>query len=479
MRKTIKVFLFLFLLNMVACYNSYDLKDKKSENYIDKSHKSDLEISLSNETLTCLSCHKIQTPSIVLQWKSSPHYKNGIGCYECHQAEKKDIDAFYHNGFYIRVVLSPKTCGKCHVQEAKEFMASYHSKGGKFVESPKNVLGLLTTGVPNAFVGCARCHGSKVRLDAKGRPIAGTWPNQGIGRYNPDGTQGSCTACHYAHSFSLKQAREPKTCGRCHQGPDHPDIEIFELSKHGIAWEAHKSEIESKLDRKYLILGKDYYHAPACFTCHMGATVNGLKTTHDVGSRLSWNLRAPISKHTKNWKEKRSKMEKVCENCHSISWVKDFYKAFDAYVELYNKKFAIPAKQILTFLHKKGVLDAIPFNEQVEWDYWHLWHHEGRRGRQGTAMAAADYSHWQGIYLVAYNFYMKLLPHADQAVIKAYKEGKISRDVVKQWERFKFSILNSPEHAWFKRAQTFKDLEDLEKFYLRKYLNDMQNKTFE
>ncbi len=429
-------------------------------------------VTLSKESETCIGCHKRVSPGIVSQWKNSAHSGAGIGCYECHKAQSVDPDAQKHFGFYIRTVLSPKACGKCHVQEAKEFMASYHSKGGKFVESPKNVLGLLTTGAPNAFVGCARCHGSKVRLDAKGRPIAGTWPNQGIGRYNPDGTQGSCTACHYAHSFSLKQAREPKTCGRCHQGPDHPDIEIFELSKHGIAWEAHKSEIESKLDRKYLILGEDYAHAPACFTCHMGATVNGLKTTHDVGARNSWNLRGPISKHTKNWKKKRKDMQKVCLVCHSRTWVKDFYKAFDAYVELYNKKFAIPAKQMVTFLHKKGVLDAVPFNEQVEWDYWHLWHHEGRRGRQGTAMAAADYSHWQGIYLVAYNFYFKFLPHADQAVMKAYKEGKISKSVVRQWNALKKRILSRKEHKWF-TAKSMDEIKALERYYLENFLKQM------
>ena len=72
------------------------------------------------------------------------------------------------------------------------------------------------------------------RLDRQGLPNGkfdpATWPNTGIGRINPDGSAGSCSACHTRHSFSKAQAREPQTCGKCHLGPDHPQMEIYQES---------------------------------------------------------------------------------------------------------------------------------------------------------------------------------------------------------------------------------------------------------
>jgi len=48
------------------------------------------------------------------------------------------------------------------------------------------------------------------------------------------------TACHQRHEFSVAQARQPENCGKCHMGPDHPQIEIFKESKHGINYYANK-----------------------------------------------------------------------------------------------------------------------------------------------------------------------------------------------------------------------------------------------
>jgi hypothetical protein len=54
------------------------------------------------------------------------------------------------------------------------------------------------------------------------------------GRPNSDGTLGTCTACHTRHTASVEVARLPSTCGQCHLGPDHSQIEIYEESKHGV-----------------------------------------------------------------------------------------------------------------------------------------------------------------------------------------------------------------------------------------------------
>ncbi len=58
-----------------------------------------------------------------------------------------------------------------------------------------------------------------------------TWPNSGIGRINPDGSEGSCSACHSRHKFSVEQARNPENCGKCHMGTDYPQLEIYQESK--------------------------------------------------------------------------------------------------------------------------------------------------------------------------------------------------------------------------------------------------------
>ena len=48
------------------------------------------------------------------------------------------------------------------------------------------------------------------------------------------------------------------------------------------------------LDSDKWIAGVDYSAAPTCATCHMSAGLNQPKT-HDVGDRISWTLRPPIS----------------------------------------------------------------------------------------------------------------------------------------------------------------------------------------
>jgi len=415
---------------------------------------------LSKESQACLECHEDEDPGIVVPWKNSKMGKEGVGCYECHKAEKTDKDAMEHNGYTISVIVSPKDCAQCHQKEVDEMTTSYHAKANKFAGSLDNVLGRIVTGEANFDLGCSQCHGSDVLVGENGKLVIGPWPNTGIGRLNPDGSNGSCIACHQRHHFSVKQAREPKTCGKCHQGPDHPQIEIYELSKHGIAYESFKDQMN--MDKSEWVLGKDYFEAPTCTTCHMGAT-RDMARTHDVGARISWTLRPIVSNKLDNWEKKRADMKKVCLECHQTTWVEGFYTQFDRYVELYNDKFAKPGQSIMEFLKKENVTDSTPFNEQVEIDFWHMWHHEGRRGRHGAAMNSPDYSHWHGLYEVALNFYFHLIPHADKAVAKKQDKALSAR-----WETMKASILDQQEHKWQKGLPK-EELRKIVDFYQKRY----------
>ncbi len=358
----------------------------------------------------CMTCHKKESPGLYKQWASSTHAKNGITCYSCHEAQKSDADAFEHEGLTIATLVTPKDCGNCHEKQEKQVAMSHHAKAGKILESLDNYLAGVEAGQPAVVLGCKQCHGSKIVIDPKSpnKLAKGSWPNSGIGRINPDGSNGSCNACHSRHSFSKELARQPDNCGKCHLGPDHPQKEIYEESKHGIAYEAFKDKLN--MDKDKWVVGEDYYQAPTCATCHMSATKKQ-KMTHDVGERLSWNLRAPVSKPQKDSKAKREKMTDVCLACHGKRFVAGFYKQFDGVINLFDMKFGAPAKKIMGILKKnKSLKRSAKFSNDVEWIYWELWHHEGRRARHGASMNGPDYTWWHGMYEVSKHFYMKFIP---------------------------------------------------------------------
>ena len=83
---------------------------------------------MSDETKDCIECHNTETVGIYQEWGTSKHYRANVGCFECHKANKDDVDAFEHNGFIISIIASPKDCAQCHDREVQEFDESHHSK---------------------------------------------------------------------------------------------------------------------------------------------------------------------------------------------------------------------------------------------------------------------------------------------------------------------------------------------------------------
>ena len=402
----------------------------------------------SKEGQQCLECHATTTPGIVDQWRTSAHSKSNVHCYSCHKADEKDPAAFDHYGHHIAVIVTPNYCGRCHAKEEEQFEKSHHAAAAQFIGSLDNMLGEIVEGGPAAISGCKQCHGSEVRYLGDGKFDADTWPNSGIGRVNPDGSKGSCAACHGRHSFSSAVARQPDNCGKCHLGPDHPHIEIYNESKHGIQYRANVAKMN--LDSKSWIVGKDYSAAPTCATCHMSATSNQ-PVTHDVGDRISYTLRPVISVHLENWEKRRAAMQDVCSNCHATGWVENFYKQYEGTITLYNEKFAKPAKSIMDNLYVEGKLTRTPFDEQIEWTYYELWHHAGRRARMGTSMMGPDYTQWHGFFEVAEIFYMKFIPEAEHIM------PGVTTDV-----------MNSDYHKWTK-GLTKEQLQQQIDFYKQRY----------
>ncbi|MCP4702350.1 MAG: hydroxylamine oxidoreductase [Gammaproteobacteria bacterium] len=416
--------------------------------------------SLSKISAICVSCHVEDNRGLYQQWGRSKHYGANVGCYECHRAEPGDADAYMHKKYLISVIVSPKDCQRCHEEEYQQFHNSSHAKSGEIVGSISHTLASVVQGIPtakgqaSALNGCWSCHGSKVKVTGSGKLDANTWPNSGIGRINPDGSTGVCTACHQRHEFSQVQARRPEACGKCHRGPAHPQKEIYDESKHGIGFYANAERMN--LNSSKWIPGEDFDSAPTCATCHISATLEA-PMTHDTGERVSWNLRGPIARKagesageedTKHWKERRDSMQEVCISCHTEKVVNNFYKQFDGIVELYNEKFAKPGSRLMNMLAETGLRSSAEFDDAIEWTWFSIWHQAGRRVRHGAAMMAPDYVQWQGFYNIGELFYTKLLPQAEALLDKAEKAGKKAE--AQKVRNLLQTIRNRPEHRWSK-----------------------------
>jgi hypothetical protein len=413
----------------------------------------------------CISCHTKASPGITEQWRKSAHAKAKVNCLDCHKAEIDDNDAITHEGVVIATIVSPLDCSRCHETEYEQQKGSVHSEAASIIENRLPALAGHVGGDAIVAAGCDQCHGSRVELRGDGSIDSASWPNSGIGRINPDGSKGSCSSCHGKHRFSKAQAREPSACIRCHSGPDSPDKAIYEASKHGMQYQSHRSEMA--LHNDSWVAGKDYVAAPTCVTCHMGAA-GKLKTTHDVGLRNVWSLNTPISerqmlvvfedgdkrelaeslptpkrgsklpksdgvvakvKAVATPKRRRQAMTLVCLECHSKTFTTSFMSQFDSVVSLFNDKFGQPAKEIMQALYNEQLLTPAPFDEAIEFTYWELWHDEGARARHGAAMASANHTWWEGMYLVGKNFYARFLPELEKVAGKEKAQQMIAEHV--------------------------------------------------
>jgi hypothetical protein len=261
----------------------------------------------------------------------------------------------------------------------------------------------------NVNLGCIECHGSFIIPGPKGK-LQG-WPNVGVGRVNPDGSLGSCTSCHTRHKFSVAEARKPATCGQCHLGPDHPQAEIYEESKHGNIYDADGENWN--WDAPAGKWGPRDIVAPTCATCHMSGFGGVVPTTHEVGARLYWELQPKVS--VPQWKgpeevdlpikrvpdkakaqKGRAEMKKVCYQCHSRQWADNYFVEFDLVVSDYNMLWG-KTDALLKQAYKEGLISKDnPLDETPEIMHYLIWHHDGRRWRMGASMMAPDWTHWNG-----------------------------------------------------------------------------------
>ena len=354
-------------------------------------------------------------------------------------------------------------------------------QGGRILGSLDNVLaevvegnrGMVTPAFPKgisaaAVNGCWQCHGCEVKVLPGGKLDPATWPNTGIGRINPDGSEGSCSACHSRHAFSAAQARHPDNCGKCHMGPDHPQKEIYDESKHGIAFRAFKDKMN--LESAKWIVGEDYHAGPDLrdvpHECHAGPRATkdrpatpGQPVTHDVGMRISWNNRpadlgpsrgerredGPAGRQ-RHLGDAPAKHEGCLPQLPRQQWVDNFYVQYDGLIDLYNEKFAKPGLELYALA--KPLMRPVKFANKLDFTWFEIWHHEGRRARHGASMMGPDYTHWHGTYEVAKHFYTKMIPELEELAREARHPTTRKRRRREAWTR-RSTKCSTIDHRWY------------------------------
>lgn len=364
------------------------------------SYRPGVEVDQPNKALVlasgkCAECHRRLQQSVVHEFELSVHAAKGINCLDCHQPaanqEKQE-----HHGFIIAKSLTAGNCRSCHEQQYQQFARSRHAAPAwaavygatdftveqvKFAEElhpgscerPQNALVNLEGGSA-AAVGCNKCHA--------------------IGKPNSDGTIGDCTSCHTRHTASVAIARLPSTCGQCHMGPDHSQLEIFTESKHGVMFEAQKHLLN--LDASPKRLSTHDMFIPTCATCHMSG-LNGQKVTHDTTERLSYNLAKAISDKRGGFAQGQAAMKELCMQCHTSKTIEAVYEDAENAVVETNAKIQ-EMTDLMAELRKEGLIDDKPFNEPIEFMYFDLWHYYGRTVKHGAFMGGQDFAQWHGNY---------------------------------------------------------------------------------
>lgn len=343
----------------------------------------------------CASCHLEETGAIVHQFERSSHAQRGVTCLDCHQVLDRQ-ESSDHRGFTIAETLTAQNCAACHATQYDQFLRSRHAapawaavRGSEeFSDDVIAASELLHPGAvlraPNALalqegaaaseVGCQACHD--------------------IGRPNDDGSVGSCIDCHSAHSASVSLAREPATCGQCHMGPDHSQLEIYNESKHGVLFNAQRATQNLNADPR--TLSTEDMSIPTCATCHMSG-LDGMGFTHDVTERLSWWLFAPVSERRPTYQQGQAEMKSLCRKCHTAGRIDAFYEAAETVVASTNRKVG-EAMELMAALTSEGLITDAPFDAPIDFVFFDLWHYYGRTAKHGAFMGGADFVQWHGNY---------------------------------------------------------------------------------
>jgi hypothetical protein len=204
-------------------------------------------------------------------------------------------------------------------------------------------------------------------------------------------------------------ARLPSTCGQCHLGPDHSQLEIYTESKHGVMFAAQRGLLNLTAEPDHLTTHDMF--VPTCATCHMSG-LNGRGVTHDPSERLSYYLFAEVTKPRPNATQAQAKMKEICVQCHSSQLINRVYHDAEAVVSATNEKVQ-SARNIMDGLQQEGLISATNFSQPIQFSYFDLWHYYGRTAKHGAFMGGADFVQWHGNYPILQHL-VEMRAEADQ-----------------------------------------------------------------
>ena len=333
---------------------------------------------------------------MIHEFEMSRHNEKGVNCLDCHQPSKGQ-EPLDHKGFTITKKLSSANCQGCHPQQYDQYLKSRHAapawaavtgpddftaeqiafseaihKGA--VDRPANALAGVE-GVAAVNKGCRQCHD--------------------VGKPNADGSIGTCTACHARHVASVELARLPETCGQCHMGPDHSQLEIYHESKHGVLFNAQRAshEPEGRPEEAH-----DRGHARADLR-HLPHERPRRREVHPRRHRAA--LLLPVRHRLRPPPELRARPSEhegdLPEVPHQPAHPQVLQRGRERR-EVHQRAGQGGPRRSSTACTRTDLLTPEPFDEPIEYLYFDLWHYGGRTAKHGAYMGGADFVQWHGYY---------------------------------------------------------------------------------
>ena len=106
---------------------------------------------VATDNAACVDCHRKTSPALVMQWESSLHFGNEVGCIECHGANEGEIDAWEHEGEFVSALVTPLDCATCHDTAADH---RFDSQRTEVVETALHLVGACSSACETACVDC-------------------------------------------------------------------------------------------------------------------------------------------------------------------------------------------------------------------------------------------------------------------------------------------------------------------------------------
>lgn len=367
----------------------------------------------------CVSCHQKVSPGRVSDWKTSKHYDEDITCSECHGIKHTKA-----NDARLAVFPDENKCGECHEEQIEQFAMGKHNFGWTSINAMP-----ITHVEPDELMeggkGCGGCHNMGIKSEKQKNDQL----KKGY-RYQNN----SCDECHTRHSFSKKEAQDPKACQQCHMGYDHPQYEMWDSSKHGTRYFVKE---KGKLPKEA--------SAPTCQFCHLPDGTHANKTawgflgvrlplpedkqwasdqvtilkalgvlnpeTGEPTARLDAVKAVDMARLTaEDFNKERNKMISRCTHCHSKNYAKTQLDMGDKMLQKSDRLMA-EGIDIVAKLYKDGIIKkpehysfAYPdllFFKQTGGSYidqvlFRMFMKYRMRTYQGIFHANPDYTYWYG-----------------------------------------------------------------------------------